>query len=140
MRNVPISAAYNRGPDSSLPEFPLMPRSRLFPLLAFACLISAAGAAVPIPKPPSIDARAYVLIDYQTGRVLARDKADAQMDPASIPKLMTAYIVFRALKEKRLTLNEPVTISERAWRAEGSRTFAEVGKQIPVEDLIKGMI
>ena len=62
-------------------------------------------AAVPIPKPPSIDARAYVLLDYQSGRVLAADKADVQSEPASITKLMTAYGVFRALKEKRLTLD-----------------------------------
>ena len=56
---------------------------------------------MPIPKPPALDARAYVLIDHDTGRVLAADKADLQMEPASITKLMTGYMVFRALKEKR---------------------------------------
>ena len=55
---------------------------------------------MPIPKPPALDARAYVLIDYETGRVLAADKADVQMEPASITKLMTGYIVFRALQRK----------------------------------------
>jgi D-alanyl-D-alanine carboxypeptidase (penicillin-binding protein 5/6) len=97
-------------------------------------------AAVPVPKPPALDARSYVLIDYDTGRILAADKADLQMEPASITKLMTGYLVFRALKEKRLALNDLVTISEHAWKAEGSRTFAQVGTQIPVEVLIKGMI
>ncbi len=117
-----------------------MPSSRLISFLAFCALSSAAFAAVPVPKPPAIDARAYVLIDFQSGRVLAADKAEAQMEPASITKLMTGYVVFRALKEKRLSLSDNVVISERAWKAEGSRTFAQVGTQIPVDVLIKGMI
>ncbi|HET9865154.1 MAG TPA: D-alanyl-D-alanine carboxypeptidase family protein [Steroidobacteraceae bacterium] len=117
-----------------------MPRSRLLPLLLILSFASAAVAAVPIPKPPALDARAYVLMDFQSGRVLASDKADARMEPASITKLMTSYIVFRAIREKRLNLDDPVTISEHAWRAEGSRTFAQVGTQIPVDVLVKGMI
>ena len=116
-----------------------MPRSRLILALVLASFVSAGFAAVPIPKPPAIDARAYVLMDYQTGRILASEKPDAQMEPASLTKLMTGYAVFRALKEKRLALNDPVTISERAWRAEGSRTFANLGSQVPVDTLIKGM-
>jgi D-alanyl-D-alanine carboxypeptidase (penicillin-binding protein 5/6) len=116
-----------------------MPRFRLFPLICLAFL-PAAFAAVPIPKAPALDARAYVLIDHDTGRVLAAEKADARMEPASITKLMTGYVVFRALEEKRIGLDDPVTISERAWKAEGSRTFAQVGTQIPVQVLIKGMI
>ncbi len=115
-----------------------MPRSRL-PLLLLT-FVSTAFAAVPIPKPPALDARAYVLIDYQSGRVLAGEKADAQMEPASITKLMTGYLVYRAIKERRLGRNDLVTISEHAWRSEGSRTFAQVGTQIPAETLIKGMI
>jgi D-alanyl-D-alanine carboxypeptidase (penicillin-binding protein 5/6) len=116
-----------------------MPSSRLILTLVGFALSTAAVAAVPVPKPPAIDARAYVLIDFQSGRVLAADKAEVQMEPASITKLMTGYAVFRALKEKRLSLTDNVTISERAWKAEGSRTFAQVGTQIPVETLIKGM-
>jgi len=120
-----------------------MPKSRLTELvvLAFVSLAAnAAFAAVPIPKPPAIDARAYVLVDYQSGRVLAEYKADVQSEPASITKVMTGYGVFRAIKEKRLSLTDSVTISEHAWKAEGSRTFAQVGTQIPVDTLIKGMI
>jgi D-alanyl-D-alanine carboxypeptidase (penicillin-binding protein 5/6) len=101
---------------------------------------SATQAAVPIPKPPSFDARGYILLDHASGRVLAEQKADERMEPASITKLMTAYAVFKALAEKRLAVDEPVTISERAWRAEGSRTFVQVGTQVPAEVLIKGMI
>jgi len=118
-----------------------MPSFRLLSILAsFTLVASSALAAVPVPKPPAIDARAYVLIDYQSGRVLAAQKADVQSEPASITKLMTGYGVFRALREKRLSLNDSVTISEHAWKAEGSRTFAQVGTQIPVDVLIKGMI
>jgi len=91
-----------------------MPRSRLIPLFLLV-LVSTGFAAVPIPKPPSLDARAYVLVDFQSGRVLAADKADVQMEPASITKLMTGYIVFRAIKEKRLGRQDSVTISEHAW-------------------------
>jgi D-alanyl-D-alanine carboxypeptidase (penicillin-binding protein 5/6) len=120
-----------------------MPSSRLIELVAFACVslaVHAVSAAVPVPKPPAIDARAYVLVDFESGRVLADYKADVQSEPASITKLMTGYGVFRALREKRLSLNDSVTISEHAWKAEGSRTFAQVGTQIPVDTLIKGMI
>ena len=120
-----------------------MPSSRLIQLavLSFVSLAaSVVSAAVPILKPPAIDARSYVLVDFQSGRVLADFKADVQSEPASITKLMTGYGVFRALREKRLSLNDNVTISEHAWKAEGSRTFAQVGTQIPVDTLIKGMI
>ena len=120
-----------------------MPSSRLIQLVVFSFVslaVSVVSAAVPIPKPPAIDARSYVLVDFQSGRVLADFKADVQSEPASITKLMTGYGVFRALREKRLSLNDNVTISEHAWKAEGSRTFAQVGTQIPVDTLIKGMI
>lgn len=99
-----------------------------------------ARAAAPIPNPPDIVARAYMLSDYQSGRVLAQSHAEDRMEPASLTKLMTSYLVFTALKEGRLKLTDLVTISEHAWRAEGSRTFVQVGTQIPVDILIKGMI
>jgi D-alanyl-D-alanine carboxypeptidase (penicillin-binding protein 5/6) len=118
-----------------------MPQSRLISFLACISLVSVSSfGAVPIPKPPAIDARAYVLIDFQSGRVLAASKADVQSEPASITKLMTGYGVYRALHEKRLSRSDSVSISEHAWKAEGSRTFAQVGTQIPVDTLIKGMI
>ena len=101
---------------------------------------SGPGGASPIPQPPTVDARAYILIDYQSGRVLAQSHADERAEPASLTKLMTAYVVFKALQENRLKLTDMVTISEHAWRAEGSRTFVQVGTQIPADILIKGMI
>jgi D-alanyl-D-alanine carboxypeptidase (penicillin-binding protein 5/6) len=100
----------------------------------------AAAAGSPIPKPPTVNARAYILVDHFSGKVLAEDHADDREEPASLTKLMTSYVIFKALKENRLKLTDPVTISEHAWRSEGSRTFVQVGTSIPAEVLIKGMI
>jgi len=93
-----------------------------------------------IPEPPAISARSYVLIDHDSGRVLAAVDPDSRQEPASITKLMTAYSVFRALNEGRIKTTDMVTISENAWKQEGSRMFVEVGKQVSVENLILGMI
>jgi D-alanyl-D-alanine carboxypeptidase (penicillin-binding protein 5/6) len=126
--------------------FHRMLRSSYLALLtaAVAVAVGAAGApaaaAVPIPKPPEVTARAYILVDHFSGRVLAEDHADDREEPASLTKLMTSYAVFKALKENRLKLTDPVTISEHAWRSEGSRTFVQVGSSVPAEILIKGMI
>lgn len=114
----------------------------LRPSLAILCLCSivTAHAAPPIPQPPDIGARAYILIDFRSGRVLAEKNADLPMEPASITKLMTAYVAFKTIADKRLQMSEPVTISENAWKSEGSRTFVQVGTQVPADVLIKGMI
>lgn len=112
-------------------------------LLCFTSLglgAAAHAAGVPIPKPPSVDAGAYILIDYQSGRVLAEKNADQRMAPASLTKLMTAYVVFSALKSGSLKLTDKVTVSEHAWREVGSRTFLKVGSHVSVDNLIKGMI
>ncbi|HTT43378.1 MAG TPA: D-alanyl-D-alanine carboxypeptidase family protein [Steroidobacteraceae bacterium] len=101
---------------------------------------AAAATAAPIPTPPAVDARAYVLIDYQSGRVLAQSHMEERAEPASLTKLMSAYVIFKALSENRLKPTDMVTISEHAWRAEGSRTFVQVGTQVPVDILVKGMI
>ena len=100
----------------------------------------APGAAPTSPSAPDVDARAYILVDYTSGQALAQRNADARMEPASLTKLMTCYVVFHALKAGTLKLDDQVTISEHAWRAEGSRTFVQVGSKVPAEVLIKGMI
>jgi D-alanyl-D-alanine carboxypeptidase (penicillin-binding protein 5/6) len=105
-----------------------------------AAAAATSSSAAPIPPPPSVDAHAYILVDFQSGRVLAQSHMDDRAEPASLTKLMTAYVVFRALEENRLKLTDMITISEHAWRAEGSRTFVQVGTQIPADILIKGMI
>ncbi len=94
----------------------------------------------PIPPPPAINARSYIVMDHDSGRVLAALEPDSRQEPASLTKVMTAYGVFRALKEGRIKLDDMVTISEHAWKQEGSRMFVQVGTQVSVEDLIQGMI
>jgi D-alanyl-D-alanine carboxypeptidase (penicillin-binding protein 5/6) len=100
----------------------------------------AAAASTPLPGAPQVDARAYILVDYHTGKVLASKEAVTRMEPASLTKLMTAYLVFQQLTAGKLKLDEPVVVSEHAWRSEGSRTFIELGKPVSVQDLILGMI
>jgi D-alanyl-D-alanine carboxypeptidase (penicillin-binding protein 5/6) len=108
----------------------------LFGLLAAA----GAGAATPVPAPPTLPARGYVLLDAFSGQILAAHNDTERLEPASLTKLMTAYAVFQALRDGKLKLNQAVPISERAWKAEGSRTFVDVGSHVPVEALIQGMI
>jgi serine-type D-Ala-D-Ala carboxypeptidase (penicillin-binding protein 5/6) len=115
----------------------------LRPLLCLILYIAAAlpvRADTPIPSPPTVDARAYILVDYHTGKVIASHAPETRQEPASLTKLMTAYIVFQELSAGKLKLDEPVIVSEHAWRSEGSRTFIELGKPVSVELLILGMI
>ncbi|HMD73946.1 MAG TPA: D-alanyl-D-alanine carboxypeptidase family protein [Steroidobacteraceae bacterium] len=114
--------------------------------LLFVCLILAATMAAPcpaaptIPTAPQVDARSYILVEFRTDKILAAKDAVARLEPASLTKLMTAYIVFEQLSDGKLKLDDAVTVSERAWRSEGSRSFIELGKPVPVEALILGMI
>jgi D-alanyl-D-alanine carboxypeptidase (penicillin-binding protein 5/6) len=115
-------------------------------LTAFAavpCLAetpAAAAAPITIPSAPQVDARAYIVVDYRSDKILAAKDAVARMEPASLTKLMTAYIVFQELAAGKLKLDEQVVVSEHAWRSEGSRTFIELGKPVSIQDLILGMI
>jgi D-alanyl-D-alanine carboxypeptidase (penicillin-binding protein 5/6) len=97
-------------------------------------------ADAPIPTAPTVDSRSYIVVEYHTGKVLASQEPVARSEPASLTKLMTAYIVFQELAAGKLKLDEPVVVSEHAWRSEGSRTFIELGKPVSVELLILGMI
>ncbi len=111
--------------------------SRLIGVLAAVVVFSAAAQA---PQPPEIAARAYLLLDVTAGQVLAAKDADKPVEPASLTKLMTAYIVFDALKAGKISLTQTFPVSERAWKMPGSRMFIDPKMQVPVEDLIKGMI
>ena len=93
-----------------------------------------------IPEAPSIAAKAYVLMDHNSGIILAANNENEKRSPASLTKLMTSYVVFKRLKEEFITLDDDVKISEKAWRTGGSKSFIEVGKMIKLEDLLKGMI
>jgi serine-type D-Ala-D-Ala carboxypeptidase (penicillin-binding protein 5/6) len=101
--------------------------------------LSYAQVAADVPPPP-IAARAYVLYDAASGQILASQALSDRFEPASLTKLMTAYLVFDALKTKKLTLTQKVNVTERAWKAEGSRMFIDPKQTPSVEELIRGMI
>ena len=112
----------------------------LLSLILVSVFAAAAAAETPIPPAPTVDARAYIVVDFRTGKGLASKEATAREEPASLTKLMTAYLVFGELAAGKLKLDDQVVVSEHAWRAEGSRTFIELGKPVSVELLILGMI
>ena len=103
-------------------------------------LIGVFQAQAQVPQPPEIAARAYLLVDLTAQQTLAELDADKPIEPASLTKLMTAYIVFDALKAKKISLQQTFGVSERAWKMPGSRMFIDPKMKVPVEDLIKGMI
>ena len=112
-------------------------------LFVLSCLVvgvTHAADLLPPPPSPDIAARAFFLMDFQSGQVLQSLKPDERVDPASLTKLMTAYLTFTALKQGRLKPAQTLPVSEKAWRSEGSRMFAPLNAQVVVEDLIKGMI
>lgn len=115
--------------------------SRIALLILFFLISSVTyGASLPTPAAPVIGAKSYLVIDSKTGHEIASLDADVPLAPASLTKIMTTYVVFSALKQGQITLEEEVTISEKAWRTPGSRMFIEVGKRVSVEDLLLGMI
>ncbi len=116
---------------------------RFLPLLLclFALPVTAQQSQLYIvPQTLSVAAKSYVLTDFQSGQTLVSQNARERVEPASLTKLMTAYVVFSALYQKRITLTQPVAVSERAWRAPGSRMFIEPSKTVTVDELMRGMI
>ena len=113
--------------------------ARLF-ALSFLALFSLLAQAQQLPPAPALAGRAWLLLEYGSGQVLVEEKADERVEPASLTKLMTAYLTFSALRQKTLTLEQEVPVSEKAWRTGGSKMFIRVGTSVPVGELIKGMI
>jgi|TARA_B100001741_G_scaffold238874_1_gene199873 D-alanyl-D-alanine carboxypeptidase (penicillin-binding protein 5/6) len=105
-------------------------------LLLFAVNTSAA----PIPKAPNPDVKSYILIDYDSGMVIAEKNSDLILPPASITKIMTSYIIFTELNNQTLDRKDDVLVSEKAWKTGGSKMFIEVGKKVKVSDLLHGII
>ena len=97
-------------------------------------------AAMPVPAPPDVAAKNYLLIDFASGKVLAEKNSDVRIEPASITKLMTAYVVYKEIEADRLSMDDMVDISEKAWRMGGSRMYLEVNSSVSVHDLLKGLI
>jgi D-alanyl-D-alanine carboxypeptidase (penicillin-binding protein 5/6) len=107
----------------------------LLPLLAFA-----AQAKTPIPSTPTFKSSGHILMDYNTGYVISEDNPDTPLEPASLTKIMTAFVAFRELHQGNMQLDEETTVSEKAWRTGGSKMFIEVGKQVKIQDLLYGLI
>ncbi len=105
-----------------------------------AASASASAATLSLPQAPEVAARAYLLVDVTSGQTLAARDPDMPVEPASLTKLMTAYVVFDALKAGKINLQQRLPVSERAWRMPGSRMFIDPKMQVPVQDLLKGMI
>ncbi|MES2211885.1 MAG: D-alanyl-D-alanine carboxypeptidase family protein, partial [Pseudomonadota bacterium] len=103
------------------------------------CMNYPALAAI-LPQPPQINAKAYVLMDYNSGRILNAQEANTRIEPASLTKMMTMYVVDQEIKQGRLKLTDIVTVSEKAWREEGTRMFLEANSKVSVNDLIHGVI
>ncbi|WP_313952292.1 D-alanyl-D-alanine carboxypeptidase family protein [Accumulibacter sp.] len=111
-------------------------RSLFFLLLSFPILV----LAQQLPTPPSLAAKSWLLIEMSSGQELAAQAPDERLEPASLTKLMTAYLSFAALKQGTIKLDQSVLISRKAWKTGGSRMFIQVGTEVKVDDLLKGMI
>ncbi|GBG03265.1 peptidase [Azospira sp. I13] len=105
-----------------------------------ALFLAGPAVAQQLPPAPDLAAKSWLLLETGSGQTLASQNAEQRMEPASLTKLMTAYLTFAALKQGVLKLDQGVLVSEKAWRTGGSKMFIKVGTQVPVEDLIKGMI
>ena len=105
-----------------------------------AAVAAAPAQSIPMPQPPEIAARTYMLLDVTADQILAAKDIDAPVEQASLTKLMTAYLVFDALRAKKIDLQQKLPVSVKAWKMPGSRMFIDPKMQVPVDDLIKGMI
>lgn len=101
---------------------------------------AAAAASTPVPRPPSIASDAHILMDAHTGRILTEHNVDERLGPASLTKIMTAYVVYSAIESGQVDFDDEVMVSEAAWRMGGSRMFLEVGSTVKVDDLLDGMV
>jgi D-alanyl-D-alanine carboxypeptidase (penicillin-binding protein 5/6) len=92
------------------------------------------------PTPPALNAKAYILIDVNSGKIIAEKNSEEKLPPASLTKIMTLYVISNALKQNQIHLTDMVRISQEAWKTGGSRMFVKEGQQVSVEDLLKGII
>ena len=109
-------------------------------VFSLAVLPATVTAAKPAPAPPTVAASGYLLIDFDSRRMLAEKNSEQRLEPASLTKIMTTYIVFRELRGGSVKETDEVLVSEKAWKTPGSRMFIEVNKRVTVADLLKGMI
>src|SRR6185436_6029767 len=107
--------------------------------IVFLAILFSTVAHAAVPAAPRILGKAWMLGDLTSGQILVAEKIDDRIDPASLTKLMTAYLVFAALRDKKLTLEQQVAVSTKAWRAAGSRMFIDPRRPVTVDELIRGM-
>ncbi|HEV58628.1 MAG TPA: D-alanyl-D-alanine carboxypeptidase [Phycisphaerales bacterium] len=117
----------------------------MLPKFLITCLLlivslSASASPTIIPAPPSVPATSYLLLDFHSGRVLAEKDAEMQVEPASITKLMSGYVLYKALASGTISVEDEVLVSEKAWRTYGSRMFIEVNHRVRLGDLLRGMV
>ena len=108
--------------------------------LAFSVIVPVNAANSQIPPPPNLAVKAFLLLDFNSGHVIAASNNDMRVEPASLTKIMTAYLSFKALKNGHLSLTQPLPVSEKAWKVEGSKMFIEPNKPVTVDELLHGTI
>jgi len=116
------------------------PRALAFALLSFVLLLAQPAAAQSAPTPPGIAGKSWMLVEFGSGQILTAQAADDRIEPASLTKLMTAYLTFSAIRQKTLSLDQEVAVSPRAWKQDGSRMFIDPKQRPKVVELIQGMI
>ena len=109
-------------------------------LSLLSLLVISQASAQQLPVPPALAAKSWLLLEMGSGQILTSEKPDERLEPASLTKLMTAYLTFNAIRQKTIGLNQPLPVSQKAWKTGGSKMFIKVDTQVPVEELIKGMI
>ncbi len=117
-----------------------MPLFRNIFVLVLSLICAGSALAQQQPVPPALAAKSWLLLEMGSGQLLTAEKPDERLEPASLTKLMTAYLTFSAIHKKTIALSQPLPVSEKAWRTGGSKMFVRVDTQVPVEELIKGMI
>lgn len=123
--------------NTSLPNTMPTPSA---PVIAIPSANQPSTQAQQVPPPPTINAKGYILVDANSGYILAQQNGDQRLAPASLTKLMTMYVASGALRSGQIHLDDKVTISESAWKTGGSRMFIQVGSQVPLQDLINGIV
>jgi len=134
-----LSRGYNFQPPTYLKEKSMSLLRQLLPF-ALSLFLASPALAQQLPVPPTLAAKSWLLLEMGSGQVLTAEKPDERLEPASLTKLMTAYLTFAALQKKTITLEQSLPVSQKAWKTGGSKMFVRVDTQVPVDDLIKGMI
>ena len=129
----------------NLERMPIGYRRMKYKVISWVLVLTSIGTCTwaepaPVPAAPEFEASSYVLMEHVSGSVLAQHNPRKRVEPASLTKIMTAYIVYKALSRGDVHLDDEVSISERAWRSVGSRMFIEVGDRVPLVDLLRGMV